>query len=83
MSNALSLKKCLKRLGKRNKKMNDKTWIRCKILGMILLCLFFIASFLYYDGEKFIQGCNLFCAISSMCFAYDYRKCELEEVEDE
>ena len=63
--------------------MNDKTWIRCKILGMILLCLFFIASFLYFDGEKFIQGCNLFCAISSMCFAYDYRKCELEEVEDE
>lgn len=54
--------------------MNDKTWIRCKILGMILLCLFFIASFLYFDGEKFLQGCNLFCAIASMNVAYDYRK---------
>lgn len=54
--------------------MNDKTWIRLKILSRILLCLFFITSFLYFDGDKFIQGCSLFCAISSMCFAYDYRK---------
>ena len=54
--------------------MNDKNWIRLKILGYILLCLFFIASFLIFDGEKFIQGCNLFCAIASMNFAYDYRK---------
>lgn len=54
--------------------MNDKTWIRLKILSRILLCLFFITSFLYFDGDKFIQGSSLFCAISSMCFAYDYRK---------
>lgn len=54
--------------------MNDKNRIRLKILGYILLCLFFIASFLYFDGEKLIQGCNLFCAIASMNWAYDYRK---------
>lgn len=54
--------------------MNDKNRIRLKILGYILLCLFFITSFLIFDGEKFIQGCNLFCAIASMNFAYDYRK---------
>ena len=54
--------------------MSDKNWIRLKILGYILLCLFFITSFLYFDGEKFIQGCNLFCAIASMNWAYDYRK---------
>lgn len=54
--------------------MNDKAWIRIKILGCILLCLFFITSFLVFDGEKFIQGCNLFCAIAVMNFAYDYRK---------
>lgn len=60
--------------------MSDKTWIGIKILGCILLCLFFITSFLVFDGEKFIQGCNLFCAIISMCFAYDYRK---ELIDDE
>jgi len=60
--------------------MSDKTWIRMKILVCILLCLFFIASFLYFDGEKFIQGCNLFCAIATMNFAYDYRK---ELIDDE
>ena len=54
--------------------MNDKNRIRLKILGYIVLCLFFIASFLIFDGEKFIQGCNLFCAIASMNWAYDYRK---------
>ena len=54
--------------------MNDKNRIRLKILGYIVLCLFFIASFLIFDGEKFIQGFSLFCAISSMNFAYDYRK---------
>lgn len=54
--------------------MSDKTWIRIKILGCILLCLFFITSFLIFDGEKFIQGCNLFCAIAVMNVAYDYRK---------
>ena len=54
--------------------MNDKNRIRLKILGYIVLCLFFIASFLIFDGEKFIQGCNLFCAIASMNFASDYRK---------
>ena len=54
--------------------MSNKNWIRLKILGYILLCLFFIASFLYFDGEKLIQGCSLFCAIASMNWAYDYRK---------
>ena len=54
--------------------MNDKNRIRLKILSYILLCLFFIKSFLVFDGEKFIQGCSLFCAISSMNFAYDYLK---------
>lgn len=54
--------------------MSDMNRIRLKILGYILLSLFFITSFLYFDGEKFIQGCNLFCAIASMNFAYNYRK---------
>ena len=54
--------------------MNDKNRIRLKILGYIVLCLFFIASFLIFDGEKFIQGCSLFCAIGSMNSAYDYRE---------
>lgn len=54
--------------------MSDMNRIRLKILGYMLLSLFFITSFLYFDGEKFIQGCNLFCAIASMNFAYNYRK---------
>ena len=54
--------------------MSEKNWIRLKILGYIGLCLIFISNFLIFDGEKFIQCCNLFCAIASMNFAYDYRK---------
>lgn len=54
--------------------MNEKNLIRIKILGYIVLCLFFISGFLIFDGEKLIQGCNLFCAISTMNWAYDYRK---------
>ena len=54
--------------------MSEKNWIRLKILGYIVLSLIFITNFLIFDGEKFIQGCNLFCAIASMNFAYDYRK---------
>ena len=54
--------------------MSEKNWIRFEILCYIGLCLFFISSFLIFEGEKFIQGCNLFCAIASMNFAYDSRK---------
>ena len=54
--------------------MSQKNWIRLKILGYILLCSMFISNFLIFDGDNFIQGCNLFCAIASMNFAYDYSK---------
>lgn len=54
--------------------MSDKNRIRLKILGYIVLCLIFISNFLIFDDNNFIQGCNLFCAIASMNFAYDYRK---------
>ena len=54
--------------------MSEKNWIRLKILGYIVLCLIFISNFLIFDGDNFIQGCNLFCAIASMNFAYDYCK---------
>ena len=54
--------------------MSEKNWIRLKILFYILFCLGFIRNFLIFDGDKFIQGGNLFFAIASMILAYDYLK---------